>query len=283
MKLESKFPSTNTLFSIKKKGVTSGASRNTSFFRSQLPLMFKHKKLLFKTKWHAGRNSAGRIVVFSKGRKSSRTRLPFINYSFRDTSISIVAGFFMTPFRNKVTSLVFSASGSVSYLPTPQTHDVLKLTRFKSLFSKNSNFINFILLFKPQSFITNSFFIMNSLPKNQPVCFLEILPTVGIQYTRSTGSRSLILKMDTRTSAALVKLSSGVSKIFSIYSLASNGNVCLKSNSKISNGKAGYSVTYGNKSCVRGVAMNPVDHPHGGRAKSVKYQLTPWGKTAKYK
>jgi ribosomal protein L2 len=29
--------------------------------------------------------------------------------------------------------------------------------------------------------------------------------------------------------------------------------------------------------------MNPVDHPHGGRAKSVKYQLTPWGKTAKYK
>jgi ribosomal protein L2 len=34
---------------------------------------------------------------------------------------------------------------------------------------------------------------------------------------------------------------------------------------------------------VRGVAMNPTDHPHGGRAKSIKYQRTPWGKTTKFK
>jgi large subunit ribosomal protein L2 len=34
---------------------------------------------------------------------------------------------------------------------------------------------------------------------------------------------------------------------------------------------------------VRGVAMNPVDHPHGGRTKAIRYQRTPWGKTTKYK
>jgi large subunit ribosomal protein L2 len=39
----------------------------------------------------------------------------------------------------------------------------------------------------------------------------------------------------------------------------------------------------GKKSIVRGVAMNPVDHPHGGRAKSIKYPRTPWGLTTKYK
>jgi large subunit ribosomal protein L2 len=33
----------------------------------------------------------------------------------------------------------------------------------------------------------------------------------------------------------------------------------------------------------RGVAKNPVDHPHGGRNKAIKYQRTPWGKTTKYK
>ena len=271
------------MFSLKKLGVTSGASRNTIFFKSQLPLLFKHKKLMLKTKWHAGRSTNGRILVFSKGRKGSRTRLPFINYSFRDTSISIIAGFFLIPFKNKVISLVFSASGSVSYVPTPAIHEILRLTRFNSIFTKTNDFTNFILSLRPHSFITNSFFIMHSLPKNQPVCLLELVPNAGIQYTRSTGSKSLILKMDTRTSAALVKLSSGVSKIFSIYSLASKGNVCLKANNKVTNGKAGNNIFYGKKSCVRGVAMNPVDHPHGGRAKSVKYQLTPWGKTTKYK
>ena len=47
------------------------------------------------------------------------------------------------------------------------------------------------------------------------------------------------------------------------------------------NNKAGYYSRYGKKPINRGVARNPVDHPHGGRAKSVKYQRTPWGKTTK--
>ena len=49
------------------------------------------------------------------------------------------------------------------------------------------------------------------------------------------------------------------------------------------NGKAGYWRSFGIKSLVRGVAMNPVDHPHGGRTKSIKYPQTPWGKTTKFK
>lgn len=246
-------------------------------------MQFTHKKLLLRSKWFSGRNSTGRIVVFSKGSKSVKNKSPFINYSFRDTSVSIIAGFFLTSFRNKLNSLVFSSSGSVSYVPTPQNHEILRFTRFSSFFSRITRFYKFIILLRPYAFITQSFFIIHSLPKNLPVCLLEITPLRGIQYTRSTGSKSTILKMDTRTSAALVKLSSGVLKIFSIYSIASKGNVCLKDNRKISNGSAGYYSKQGKKPCVRGVAMNPVDHPHGGRAKSVKYQRTPWGKTTKFK
>jgi large subunit ribosomal protein L2 len=52
---------------------------------------------------------------------------------------------------------------------------------------------------------------------------------------------------------------------------------------KSANGKAGYWRSFGLKSIVRGVAMNPVDHPHGGRTKAVKYPRTPWGHTTKYK
>jgi large subunit ribosomal protein L2 len=59
--------------------------------------------------------------------------------------------------------------------------------------------------------------------------------------------------------------------------------ISLSEHSNMSNGKAGYWRSFGSKSLVRGVAMNPVDHPNGGRTKSIKYPRTPWGKTTKYK
>jgi large subunit ribosomal protein L2 len=123
--------------------------------------------------------------------------------------------------------------------------------------------------------IDYSFFLIKDLPKNQPVSLLEILPNKGIQYVRSSGSFSKILKMDSRISTSLIKLPSGVKKIFSTYSLGSVGSVALPENKKCLNNSAGFYKKFGKKSQVRGVAMNPVDHPHGGRAKSVKYQRTP--------
>ena len=48
-------------------------------------------------------------------------------------------------------------------------------------------------------------------------------------------------------------------------------------------GKAGRNIQLGYKSSVRGVAMNPVDHPHGGRTKTNSPERTPWGKIAKFK
>ena len=53
------------------------------------------------------------------------------------------------------------------------------------------------------------------------------------------------------------------------------GQLSLQDNVNCLNGKAGYWRSFGSKSLVRGVAMNPVDHPHGGRTKSVKYPRTP--------
>ncbi len=61
------------------------------------------------------------------------------------------------------------------------------------------------------------------------------------------------------------------------------GRISLFEHSNCLNGKAGYWRSFGVKSLVRGVAMNPVDHPNGGRTKAIKYPRTPWGKTTKYK
>jgi large subunit ribosomal protein L2 len=47
-------------------------------------------------------------------------------------------------------------------------------------------------------------------------------------------------------------------------------------------GKAGYYRLLNNRPTVRGVAMNPVDHPHGGRTKTSSPEVTPWGRIAKW-
>jgi len=68
-----------------------------------------------------------------------------------------------------------------------------------------------------------------------------------------------------------------------MYGLGSDGTVALPSAKKMKNNKAGAIRQRGRKSIVRGVAMNPVDHPHGGRTKAIAHPRTPWGTTAKLK
>jgi ribosomal protein L2 len=179
--------------------------------------------------------------------------------------------------------MVFLSSGSATFIQTSANHEILRLTKLKSIFSKKTHFFGKIVYIKPYITISESFFIVKNLPKNKPVSLLELLPGNGIQYTRSTGSKATIVKIDTRTGVGVVKLSSGVRKVLSIYSVGSPGTVALFENRRCSNNSAGIRKKYGKKSISRGVARNPVDHPHGGRGKSIKYQRSPWGKTTKYK
>jgi large subunit ribosomal protein L2 len=125
--------------------------------------------------------------------------------------------------------------------------------------------------------------ILVQLKKNQAISLIEISPGKSIQYVRSVGSHALVSKMDSRVGTGLVKLPSGVKKIFSIYALASPGQVPLHITKNIKITSAGFFKKNGHKSLTRGVAKNPVDHPHGGRNKAIKYQRTPWGKTTKFK
>jgi len=211
-------------------------------------------------------------------------RLPFINFNFRVTSISFFIGFFFIPFKNKICTLIYLASGLVSYTLANNTEwPIFKMLRLNTIFFKTSFKFKELLLVKPSLRIKQLHFIMLTLLKNRPVSLIELYPLKGVQYTRSAGSKSIILKMDTRTGYSLVKLSSGLKKIFSIFSLAAPGHVAFSFNKNFKSYKAGYAVSQGKKPTVRGVAMNPIDHPHGGRTKAIKYPRTPWGKTTKFK
>lgn len=112
-------------------------------------------------------------------------------------------------------------------------------------------------------------------PISSSFSFAEIHPHRGAQYSRSSGSSSKLLSKNISTHTTLVKLPSGVRKIFSLYSLVTDGAPSLKQKKHQLNTKSGYWRIRGCKPIVRGVAMNPVDHPHGGRTKSIKYPRTP--------
>jgi ribosomal protein L2 len=172
-------------------------------------------------------------------------------------------------------SLLFLSSGAVSYVSTTTNHHLFQLTQLKGLLLDKTNLQKNIQRYYPLSVFANIFFIIAKLPKNKPVCLVETTPTKGVQYVRSTGSSASILKMDSRIGTALIKLPSGMKKVFSTYSMGSLGSVALPENKKFTNASAGYYRRQGIKSQVRGVAMNPVDHPHGGRTKAIKYQRTP--------
>lgn len=131
--------------------------------------------------------------------------------------------------------------------------------------------------------LKNTFLMLFQIKKLSYISYLELTPGRGAQYTRSSGTEARIIKFDYDTHTVLVQLPSKIKKIFSYYSLVFLGAISLSENFNCLNGKAGYWRRFGIKPLVRGVAMNPVDHPHGGRAKSIKYPRTPWGKTTKYK
>ena len=87
-------------------------------------------------------------------------------------------------------------------------------------------------------------------------------------YIKSSGTFGILIEKNIDLGLALIRLPTGLSKFFFLNSFAilgRNSNIYRKS---IIYGKAGVTKYFKNKSIVRGVAMNPVDHPHGGRTKT---------------
>ena len=231
------------------------------------------KKLSLYKKWKAGRNDSGKVVIRTKASLLKKNKLIKINYNLRYKRLGFISSFQFIPFKNKTISLVYFSNGSFTY------------------YLNNDNFKLFSFLFynlpkklkKIKTRMKNFLFMLFQIKKLSFVSCLELLPGKGSQYTRSSGTKSRIVKFDYENHTVFVQLPSGVKKIFSYYSFVMLGQMSVSQHLNCTNGKAGYWRSFGIKSLVRGVAMNPVDHPHGGRTKSIKYPQTPWGKTTKFK
>lgn len=129
----------------------------------------------------------------------------------------------------------------------------------------------------------------NAMPlKNMPVGTIihnvEMKPKKGGQMARSAGTYIQLVGRD--GGSALLKLSSGEVRKVSGDCMATIGALSNPDQKNINLGKAGRNRWLGIRPSVRGVAMNPIDHPHGGgegRTSGGRHPCTPWGKPTKGK
>jgi large subunit ribosomal protein L2 len=125
---------------------------------------------------------------------------------------------------------------------------------------------------------------LRSIPVGTIVHNIELKPGKGGQLARSAGSYAQLVGRD--QGYAIMRLGSGEQRLVHGTCMATVGAVSNPDHANISLGKAGRSRWLGRRPSVRGVAMNPVDHPHGGgegRSSGGRHPVTPWGKPTKGK
>ena len=119
---------------------------------------------------------------------------------------------------------------------------------------------------------------LKNIPVGTTVHNIELRPGKGAQMVRSAGGSAQLVSRE--TDFALIKLPSGETRRVAVTCMATIGQVGNVDHENVSIGKAGRKRWMGVRPTVRGVAMNPVDHPHGGgegKTSGGRNPVTPWG------
>ncbi len=125
---------------------------------------------------------------------------------------------------------------------------------------------------------------MRNMPVGTIVHNVEMKPGKGGQLARAAGAYAQLVGKD--SGYALLRLSSGEQRMVRAECMATVGAVSNPDNQNVKLGKAGRNRWRGRRPKVRGVAMNPVDHPHGGgegKSSGGRHPVTPWGVPTKGK
>ena len=234
------------------------------------------KKLTFGLINKAGKNNSGKITCYHRG-GGNKKKYRIIDFKRLLEIFAIVKRIEYDPNRSSFIALICYWTGILSYILAPRNlivGDLIRTLRGKDYKNKLSFFqylnrdeINVI---REYNFRLK---IGDSLPlKNMPIGTLlhniEIKLLKGGQLLRAAGTYSQLLKI--YPNYVYIRLKSGEFRYISGNCIASVGYVSNQSNRFTKDGKAGVSRWLNKRPRVRGVAMNPVDHPHGGRTRGGK-------------
>ena len=224
------------------------------------------KSLLAVKKKTAGRNAHGRITVRRRG-GGVKQKYRIIDFKRQKQDIpATVKAIEYDPNRTCNIALVSYADGEKTYILAPnglKVGDVIVSSDNADIKVGNSK-------------------LLKDIPVGTLVHNVELNPRSGGQLARSAGSYAQLMAKETKE--ALLRLPSGELRKVKNNCRATIGQVGNLEHEQINIGKAGKNRLRGLRPKVRGVVMNPVDHPHGGgegRTSGGRHPVTPWGKPTK--
>jgi large subunit ribosomal protein L2 len=232
---------------------------------SELTAKPPEKGLLAPLKHSGGRNNLGRMTTRHRGGGHKR-RLRLIDFRRDHDGVPAkVAALEYDPNRSANIALLHYADGEKRYILAPEgLHAGDRVESGPQADIKPGNALP-----------------LRNIPLGTVVHAIELKPGAGAQLARGAGAAAQLMAKE--GSLALLKLPSGEQRMVQAECRATVGQVGNLDHENISIGKAGRSRHLGKRSHVRGIAMNPVDHPHGGgegRSKG-NHPQSPWGMPTK--
>ena len=236
--------------------------------RSQLWQGKPEKKLTEGSSEKGGRNNKGRLTVRHRGGGHKR-RYRRIDFKRRKYDIAAtIERLEYDPNRSAFIALLKYEDGEIAYIVAPQ-----RVAVGDSVIAGDQVDI------KPGNAMP-----MKNIPVGTIIHNIEMKPGKGAQIARAAGTYAQLVGKD--AGYALLRLTSGEQRMVRGDCMATIGAVSNPDNQNAKLGKAGRSRWLGRRPKVRGVVMNPVDHPHGGgegRTSGGRHPVTPWGKPTKGK
>lgn len=221
----------------------------------------------------SGRNNSGKITIRHRGggHKRSLRILNFCKFNRNYNVFTRIIKILRDPNRNNNIILRCYIDSFQQNLP------IYKF--FYSPYVDSSNFKGRIsTTFSSYEYYPGSSYCLYYFPIGLKFHGVEFYPFNGIKVARSMGSVVQLLRR--RGSSVIIRMPSGEIRKISGLCLGTLGNLPAVSN-KISLKKAGRSRWLGIRPHVRGVAINPVDHPHGGNTSGGRCSVTPWARITK--
>jgi large subunit ribosomal protein L2 len=246
---------------------TANGHRNMSVLTyEEITTTTPEKSLLAPLKAKGGRNNSGKITVRHQGGGNKRKYRVIDFKRNKDNIVGTVASIEYDPNRSAFIALINYADGEKRYILAP----------------KNLTVGNKIVSGEDVDIIVGNNLPLAKIPMGTFVHNVELNPGKGGQLIRAAGTSAQVLGREDKY--VIIRLHSGeVRKILGVCR-ATIGEVGNSDHELVRIGKAGRTRYFGVRPTVRGSAMNPNDHPHGGGEGKApigrKAPLTPWGKKA---
>ncbi len=252
---------------IKMKPVTNGSRHQIKIDKSLLvknTKIFKNLRIMHKSA-NGRSTSTGHITSWHKG-GGNKKLYRILN---RDNTVknSVVVGITYDSNRSAFVSTNFDLEKKHFY-NSVATNQIFP----GSLLASNSNLSELKLGFRTK---------LSSIPIGTIINNISQGPNSPSKYVRAAGASAQLIQLDQKY--AKLKLPSNTIIRISTNSYANIGVVSNQKHNLVYLGKAGRNRHLNRRPIVRGIAMNPVDHPHGGRTNGGRPSVTPWGLPTKSK